>query len=112
MNVLGVISGALKLVNVVARMFSRRQLMRAGASEAAAESQNGRLKRSSWLRALLILLVTILITAGGCKSDSVVPTEYCLIAEPISFSDADTAETRRQIDEHNARWACVCDAQC
>ncbi len=39
MNVLGVISGALKLVNVVARMFSRRQLMRAGASEAAAESQ-------------------------------------------------------------------------
>ena len=56
----------------------------------------------------------MVIFVAGCEIGSGAPTpgEYCLIAEPIRFSDADTGETKRQIDRHNAKWQCVCEAQC
>jgi len=38
-NLLGIISGALKLAGIIGRIFSRRQLMRAGAAQATAKAQ-------------------------------------------------------------------------
>ena len=58
--------------------------------------------------------MAMVILVAGCVtgSDAPTPGEYCLIAEPIRFSDADTASTKREIDRHNAKWQCVCEAIC
>lgn len=37
--------------------------------------------------------------------------ESCLAYEPIRYSRSDTAETRRQIIEHNAAFDALCKAQ-
>jgi hypothetical protein len=40
-------------------------------------------------------------------------SEYCLVAGPIIYdSMADTAETVAQIEQHNSKWACLCDRDC
>ena len=59
--------------------------------------------------------MAMVIFVAGCgigSGGNPTPGEYCLIAEPIRFSDADTGETKRQIDRHNAKWRCVCEAIC
>ena len=58
--------------------------------------------------------MAMVIFVAGCEigSDAPTPGEYCLIAGPIGFSDADTANTKREIDRHNATWQCVCDGVC
>ena len=52
----------------------------------------------------------------GCAGVSTVPTPpaaYCKIAKPITYdSTADSAETVRQIDEHNGTWVCLCENDC
>ena len=59
-------------------------------------------------------LVATIVFASGCVIDSAapIPGEYCLIAGPIGFSDSDTAATKREIVEHNAKWQCVCEQIC
>ena len=57
----------------------------------------------------------MVIFVAGCGigfGGNPTPGEYCLIAEPIRFSNADTSETKCEIDRHNAKWQCVCEAQC
>ena len=71
--------------------------------------------RSNWAKRLSPFL--ILIAISGCATGSTVPplaiSDYCRIARPISYdSKADTAETVRQVEAHNSRWACVCDQDC
>lgn len=54
--------------------------------------------------------VLILLTAAGCRgSTGPAANEFCLIAAPIHGDPAhDTAETMRQIDEHNAVGVELC----
>lgn len=56
---------------------------------------------------LSIALAMTLTLLSGC-GNKIVASNYCAIAEPISFSDLDTAETRRQIDRHNVAWDTLC----
>jgi hypothetical protein len=62
-------------------------------------------------RTMCAAILTV-ITLSGCGTVSAVPDSYCRIANPITFSDQDTAETRSQIEEHNAAWVCACEADC
>ena len=54
--------------------------------------------------------ILIAITLSACATAS--GDSYCRIADPITFSDLDTAETRAQIEEHNAEWVCACEHDC
>lgn len=57
----------------------------------------------------------ILPVLSACATSSIGPvvSEYCRIAEPITFDgENDTVETVRQIEAHNSKWACVCDNDC
>jgi uncharacterized protein YceK len=53
---------------------------------------------------------------SGCATALTVPApvnSYCAIAKPISYdSKADSAETVKEIEAHNSKWACVCDNDC
>lgn len=33
---------------------------------------------------------------------------FCRVAAPITWSTADTADTKRQVKAHNARWTALC----
>jgi hypothetical protein len=58
-------------------------------------------------------LAAIALSLAGCVLGlSAPPGDFCLIANPITFADADTEETRDQIVRHNAKWVCVCDGEC
>jgi len=61
-----------------------------------------------------LLLLTILSATSGCVTGSTALVgDYCRIAKPISYdSRADTAETVKEIESHNSKWACVCDNDC
>jgi hypothetical protein len=50
----------------------------------------------------------------GCVTGSTALVgDYCRIAKPISYdSKTDTAETVKEIEAHNSKWACVCDGDC
>ena len=63
---------------------------------------------------LILSSMAMVIFVSGCVIGSGAPTpgEYCLIAGPIGFSDADTPNTKREIDRHNAKWVCVCEGVC
>lgn len=67
-----------------------------------------------WARLLTVFLILIAMT--GCVTDSIgpVPTNsYCAISRPITYDSVrDTAKTVKQVEEHNSRWACVCDNDC
>ena len=70
-------------------------------------------QRPETLPTLLILTaITILILLPGCASVSSAASEFCQIAEPITWAEADTQETRQQIHRHNAKWMCVCEGDC
>ncbi len=57
--------------------------------------------------------MVILVSLGGCAlGSSVLTSEYCLIANPITFSENDTVGTQAQIHRHNAKWVCVCEDEC
>lgn len=55
----------------------------------------------------------MLSALSGCETVSTAPvviSEYCRIAGPISYdSTKDTAETVKEIEAHNSRWAAVCE---
>jgi hypothetical protein len=61
-----------------------------------------------------LLTLTTLLVLTGCVTDSTALVgDYCRIAKPISYdSKTDTAETVKEIETHNSKWACVCDGDC
>ena len=63
------------------------------------------------LSAFLILSVT-----SACATALIDPApinSYCTVARPISYDSVkDTPETVKQIEDHNSRWACVCENDC
>lgn len=61
-----------------------------------------------------LLTLTIFLVLTGCVTDSTALVgDYCLIAKPIGYdSRIDTAETVKEIEAHNSKWACVCDKDC
>jgi hypothetical protein len=61
------------------------------------------LKQLWLLAALLLLLAACRTTTPISATDA-----SCLAYEPIRYSRTDTAETRRQIIEHNAAWDALC----
>jgi hypothetical protein len=68
----------------------------------------------TWPRLRPFLTLMILLGLTGCVTDSTALVgDYCLIAKPISYdSKADSAETVKEIETHNSKWACVCDGDC
>lgn len=54
------------------------------------------------------LYVAILSLQSGCAN--LLPVNsFCQIYQPIYMSEADTAETKKQIDNNNAVWLELCD---
>ena len=70
--------------------------------------------RLNWVRRLSLCLT--LSAMSGCAAVSTVPVNinsYCAIAKPIGYNGkTDTAETVKEIEAHNSKWACVCDNDC
>ena len=70
--------------------------------------------RLNWARRLSLCLT--LFVMSGCATVSTVPVNinsYCAIAKPIGYdSKIDTAETVKEIEAHNSKWACVCENDC
>ena len=64
------------------------------------------------LKPLLPLLI-LSVTSGCVTGSTALVGDYCRIAKPISYdSKADTAETVKEIEAHNSKWSCVCNADC
>ena len=60
-----------------------------------------------------LLLILILLGLNGCANNSSVPiNDFCQIAKPIRDHKDDTAKTRDQVREHNAKYLCVCNDDC
>ena len=72
-----------------------------------------RSKRNSnapWRRALsgrVALLNVLVLMLVSCATSTAVDS-YCLIAEPIFFSDADSEETIKQVLRENAKYDELC----
>jgi len=70
--------------------------------------------RSNWARPLLPCL--ILSAMSGCVTGSTGPvpvSSYCAIAKPIFYDGIkDTAETVRQVEDHNSQYVCICENDC
>ena len=64
-----------------------------------------RWRRTSVALAVLLIVLGSMLT--GCARNTAVDS-YCLIAEPIFFSDADSAETIRQIIRENSKYDELC----
>lgn len=69
------------------------------------------------LRKLRLLSPLLILSAtSACVHDLTgvrTVSEYCHIASPITYdSKADTPETVAQIEQHNGKWACRCEADC
>ena len=64
-----------------------------------------RWRRTSVALAVLLIVLGSMLT--GCARNTVV-SEYCLIAEPVYFSEADSAETIRQIIRENSKYDELC----
>ncbi|MDX2221131.1 MAG: hypothetical protein SFV21_00190 [Rhodospirillaceae bacterium] len=62
-------------------------------------------------RASALLAMLALLSACATRSPAGDAGAFCRIAEPIMTSPADTAETLRQIDRHNAAWCALCAAE-
>jgi len=62
----------------------------------------------------LVTLLPILLLAGltGCATGSAAPSDYCLIAKPITYSPQDTPGTVAQIEQHNSDYVCACEQDC
>ena len=69
-----------------------------------------------WKKLLTLCVLLIPSALTGCATGSIGPavvSDYCRIAKPLTFdSGKDSAETQRQIEEHNSRWVCVCEDDC
>ena len=63
-----------------------------------------------------LLLLPILTVTSGCVTDLTAPAHlnsYCAIAKPISYDmTKDTAETVLEIEAHNSKFVCICEADC
>ena len=68
--------------------------------------------KSNWAKRLSLCLT--LSVMSGCATVSTAPVNsYCAIAKPIGYdSKIDTAETVKEIEAHNSKWACVCENDC
>jgi hypothetical protein len=74
--------------------------------------QNSCGNNSRWRRALnghVVLLSVLGLMLVSCTTSTVVDS-YCLIAEPIFFSDADSEETIKQVLRENAKYDELCSA--
>ncbi len=58
---------------------------------------------------LVLILIGTLIVAVGCQTTTT-PTfgTECSTFKPISYSRLDTAETRKQVEAHNAVYKAIC----
>lgn len=69
-----------------------------------------------WKKPSALLLTLILFALSGCvhgSTGAVVVSDYCKIAEPISYdADLDSPETVAEIEKHNSQWVCVCEDDC
>jgi hypothetical protein len=54
---------------------------------------------------LAIVVVHLTCTTPEIQVDA---ARWCRIAQPITYSRQDTAETRRQVRAHNAKWTALC----
>jgi hypothetical protein len=58
-------------------------------------------------------MMLIGVTLSGCAGAiGATSSDYCRIAEPVTFSAEDSAETVRQIMRENAKYACLCEQDC
>jgi hypothetical protein len=55
----------------------------------------------------LLILASCATTTASVGTDAVA----CSAFEPIRWSKKDTAETIRQVKEHNAAWSAVCQSK-
>lgn len=52
-----------------------------------------------------VICAALLVILAGCQTSTTVTSESCLIFAPITYSASqDSAETVRQIRDHNAVW--------
>jgi hypothetical protein len=63
-----------------------------------------RAMRAALLPMLLLILTGCAMTTASVGTDAVA----CSAFEPIRWSTKDTAETIRQVKEHNAAWKVIC----
>lgn len=57
------------------------------------------------MKMILFCAISVVLMAG-CQT--VPPSVFCEVAQPITYSRNDTPETRAQIVEHNAAWTELC----
>ena len=61
-------------------------------------------------------LLPILCVTSACVAGSTAPivvSDYCRIAKPIGYDSARySAATIKDIEEHNSKWVCLCEADC
>ncbi len=53
-----------------------------------------------------LIVCAVALTAAGCSSSTAI--DGCRIFAPIYGSSRDTAETRAQVDQHNAKGVGAC----
>ena len=56
-----------------------------------------------------MILIAILFGPAGC-AQNIVENSYCLIYQPVYFSDDDTEETVKQLMKNNASYESVCNS--
>jgi hypothetical protein len=68
----------------------------------------------TWPRLRPFLTLMILLGLTGCVTGSTALVgDYCRIAKPIGYdSRSDSPETVKEIETHNSKWSCVCNADC
>lgn len=62
-------------------------------------------------------LALTMFALSACAHGGIDPartvSDYCLIARPITYdSRQDNPLTVTQVEEHNSKWACVCEGDC
>jgi hypothetical protein len=61
----------------------------------------------------VFLILSVLSACVAGSTGVVVASEYCRIAQPISYDGkADTPETVGQIEKHNSQYVCLCENDC
>lgn len=66
-------------------------------------------KRQKGLIAFALASIATLLIVTSCMRDTVVVRSYCLLYEPVFFSENDSTETIKQILKNNAVWEETCD---
>lgn len=75
------------------------------------------MRYSARLSSVKLLLPCLILSAtSGCVTGSTghVPvSSYCAIAKPLFYDGTkDTAETVRQVEDHNSQYVCICENDC